>query len=211
MEEIVGAQAIQGEILDDARKRAARMLEEAEEEAARTMAAIVLRADAVVAEIMKSSQSRSERYRMETLSRLPLEATRMRTEFVERKLREALGEFMSSLGEEAVAGLTEAMLARSASFFAGKAMLLSRKGLSDTAARAIADRRLGEAVEISLDPSLPAPGLVAALPDGSMVLRATMDLVEERLLDESRGELVRSLCAAALGLDSGARRKALEA
>jgi vacuolar-type H+-ATPase subunit E/Vma4 len=201
MEEIVGAQVIQGEILDDARKRAARMLVEAEEEAERTKIAIGEKADAVVAEIMRTSESRSQRFRMETLARLPLETTRMRTEFVDKKLRAALGDYLLGLGEAAIGGLAQAMLARGAAFLSGKAVRLSRRGLSEAAARAIAGSCLAGAgaVEIVEDDSLPAPGLVAAAVDGSLVLRATMDLVEERLLDRSRGELARALCAEALG------------
>lgn len=206
MEEIAGAKAIQAEILDDARKKAARLLEEAEAEAERSMAATVARADAVVADIVRTSESRAARFRLETMARFPLEATRMRTEFVERKLREALGDFMSGLGEESVASLAEALVARSAAFFAGRDVELSRRGLSEAAARGAAARSLGAAAQVSMreDPSLPAPGYVAASGDGGLVLRATMDIVEERLLDESRGELVAALCAAALELDAGA-------
>jgi vacuolar-type H+-ATPase subunit H len=210
MEEIVGAETIQGEILDDARKKAARLLEEAEEESRRTLSAVEDRADAVVAEIMRTSQSRAERFRMETMARLPLEVTRMRTDFVDRRLREALGSYMAALGEERIASLAEAMLARGSSFFSGQAVALARKGLSEGRAASIAERRLKEAasVELEEDQSLPAPGLVARVADGSILLRATMDLVEERLLDATRGELVEALCADGLHLDAGAPREA---
>jgi vacuolar-type H+-ATPase subunit H len=197
MEEIVGAETIQGEILDDARKKAARLLEEAEEESSRTMSATEGRARAAVGEIMSTSHARCERFRMETLARIPLEVTRMRTDFVDRKLREAMTGFMSALGEERIALLAEGLLSRGSTFLSGKEVLLARKGLSEKSAAAIAERRLKEAASVSMlvDEGLPAPGLEARVPDGSLLLRATMDLVEERLLDESRGELVRALCA----------------
>jgi hypothetical protein len=41
---------------------------------------------------------------------------------------------------------------------------------------------------------------VAASVDGSVVLKATMDLVESDLLDEKRGELAHALCPGALEL-----------
>jgi hypothetical protein len=50
------------------------------------------------------------------------------------------------------------------------------------------------------DGKLPAPGLVVAAGDGSLSIRATLDLVGERLLDEKRGELAAALCAEALAL-----------
>jgi vacuolar-type H+-ATPase subunit E/Vma4 len=199
MEEIVSAGAIQNEILDDARKKAARMLEEAEMESARTIVAVKAKADAVVEEIMRTSEAGSERFRMETMARLPLERTRMQTVFVDTRLREALASYVDSLSEERVASLAEEMLARGSSFLEGKAVALARRGLSETAARAIAGRVLTAAasVDFTEDEALPTPGLVARARDGSVVLWATMDLLEERLLDEHRGEFARALCAEA--------------
>jgi vacuolar-type H+-ATPase subunit E/Vma4 len=202
MEEIVSADVIQGEILDDARRKAARMLEEAEAESERTMVAVEAKADAVVEEIMRTSAARSERFRMETMARLPLERTRMRTVFVDTRLREALAAYIDALGEDRVASLAEEMLARGSSFLAGKAVVLGRRGLSEASARAIAGRILtaAESVDFDEDDALPAPGLFARARDGSVALWATMDLLEERLLDEHRGEFARALCAEALDL-----------
>jgi V/A-type H+/Na+-transporting ATPase subunit E len=202
MEEIVGSDAIQGEILEDARKKAARTLEEAEAEAARNVAATEAKAASIVDEIVRTNEAKSARFRMETMARFPLERTRMRTSFVDGKLREAVGAYVASLPEKRVAALSESMLARSSSFFAGKEVELRRRGISESAAREAAERALGSAASVAQaeDASLPAPGLVARSRDGSVLVRATMDLVEERLLDEKRGELAAALCAGALAL-----------
>lgn len=202
MEEIIGADVIRVEIVEDARKKAARLLEEAEAESARTLAAVKAKAAEVVEEIMRSSEARSTRFRMETLARFPLERTRMRAVFVEERLREALSSYLASLSEERVAALAAEMLSKGSSFFSGKAVSLARKGLSEAAASEAAAKVLAGAasVEPFVDSYLPAPGLVARALDGSVTLRATMDLVEERLLDKYRGELARALCAGALEL-----------
>jgi vacuolar-type H+-ATPase subunit H len=202
MEEIVSADAIQSEILEDARKKASRVLEDAEDESARNVAAIEAKAAAVVEEIMRTNEAKSARYRMETMARFPLERTRMRTSFVDGRLREALGAYFAGLSEERIAALSEAMLAKGSSSFAGKAVELGRSGLSEQAARAVAARVLAAAASVTHaeDKSLSAPGLVARALDGSVQLWATMDLVEDRLLDERRGELARALCSKALAL-----------
>jgi vacuolar-type H+-ATPase subunit H len=202
MEEIVSADAIQSEILEDARKKAARILEESEVESARNVAAIEAKAAEVVEEIVSSNEAKSARFRMETMARFPLERTRMRTAFVDGKLREAVGAYISGLGEERVAALSEAMLAAGSAFFAGKDVELLRMGLSEAAARAAGTKTLANAASLTHaeDPSLPAPGMVARATDGSVLMRATMDLVEGRLLGEKRGELARALCAGALDL-----------
>lgn len=202
MEEIVSSEAIQSEILDDARKKASRVLEEADQEAARDVADIEASAAEVVAEIIRENEAKAARYRMETMARFPLERTRMRTVFVEGALREASGAYMASLSPDKVASLSEAMLAAGAAFLAGKDVELRRKGLSEATARSIASRVLSGASSLRFveDSSLPSPGFVASASDGSVVLKATMDLVESELLDEKRGVLASALCGGALEL-----------
>jgi V/A-type H+/Na+-transporting ATPase subunit E len=205
MEEIVGSDAIQGEILDDARKKSARILEESEEEAAKNVAEIEAKAAQVVKDIVQANEAKSARFRMETMARFPLERTRMRTVFVDACLREAAGAYIESLSEERVAILSEAMIAKASAFLDGKAVELSRKGLSEARAREIAARTLSGASSLKQieDSKLPAAGLVAAAADGSVVVKATMDLVEDKLLDRRRGELAHALCDDALKISAG--------
>ncbi len=202
MEEIVSAEAIKSEILDDARKKAIRLREEAEEESAKAISAMEKKAGEVVSEIVRSSKVSSARFRMETMAHLPLERTRMRATFVEKALREALDAFMEALPEERVAGLAESMLRGGAAFLSGKEIAIGRKGISEDAARATAARAFpgGATPGFSEDPSIPARGLVATARDGSVVLRATMDIIEEKLLDDSRSELATALCGEALSI-----------
>lgn len=212
MEEIVSAEAIKGEILDDASKKASRLLEEAEEESAKAVSAMERKAGEVVSEIVRSSEASCARFRMETLARLPLEKTRMRATFVEKALREALGAFMDGLPAERVSGLAETMLRGGAAFLSGKEIAIGRKGISETDARAVAERALSGAVALTFseDPSIRKRGLVAAAQDGSVILRATMDIVEEKLLDESRSELAWALCGEALSIDAPVGERAAD-
>jgi V/A-type H+/Na+-transporting ATPase subunit E len=202
MEEIVSAEAIRREILDDARKKATHLLEEGEAEAARNVEEIEAKAAEVVEGIFQESAAKSARYRMETMARFPLERTRMRTTFVDTKLREAVRAYVAALHEGDVAALSEAMLSEGAAFFGGKDIELRYKGLEEASVRAIASRVLAEAVSVSImeDRALSTAGICARSAGDGVRLRATMDLVEERLLDERRGELASSLCAEALSI-----------
>jgi V/A-type H+/Na+-transporting ATPase subunit E len=203
MQEIVGTEAIQSEIMDDARKKAARILEEAEAEAAREVAAIEARAAEVVREIFSANEAKSARFRMETMARFPLERTRMRAAFVDARLREAARGYLESLPEDRVAALSAALLAKGARYLDGKEVLVRRKGLSEERARSASAEALARAASVRYveDLSLSAPGLAAADGEALASIAATMDLVEERLLDLHRGELARALCAEALDLD----------
>ncbi len=202
MEEIVSAEVIKGEILDDARAKAARLLEEAEAEGERIIDAIEVKARSVVEEIIRDGEAGAARFRMETMARLPLEKTRLRSTFVENALRERLRSFLDALSEDRVAGLAESMLRGGASFLAGKEIAIGRKGISEAVARAAASRAFPGASDLAIseEPSIPARGLVARTVDGSVILEATLDLIEEKLLDQSRSELAKALCSEALKL-----------
>lgn len=202
MQEIASAEAIKSEILDDARKKAAKILAEADEEAAKEISDTEAKADEVVTEIVRENEAKAARYRMETMARFPLERTRMRTVFVSSALRDAARDYVAALGPELVASLAERMLEKGAAFLSGREVELRRRGLDEAAASRIASRALAGCASVRQveDARLAAPGLVAATLDGAALVRATMDLVEERLLDEKRGELASGLCPGALEL-----------
>ncbi|MDP3176952.1 MAG: hypothetical protein Q8M76_03540 [Spirochaetaceae bacterium] len=202
MEELTTTDAIKGEILEEARRKAERVLKDADEEAVRARRSCVDAGDRVAQEIRASGATRVARTRSETFARIPLEKMRMRTAFVDAGLRRSVDAFLSRLGEDRIAALCGALLARGAGSLAGKDFRARRKGLSpETAAEMVAlalpGARMSSQVE---DGGLPASGLVAEAADGSVIVRATLDLVQEALLDECRGELARALCAEALSL-----------
>jgi V/A-type H+-transporting ATPase subunit E len=197
---MVTTEAIRKEILDDARKKAEHLLREAEEELARAKAAGEAEIAAAVELIRTSSEQRVKRSRAETLARIPLEKTRMKTAFVDAKIREAMDRFMAGFPEARVLGLVEGLLAGSAPYFAGKEVHVGYRGISAASVKAFAARCLPGATISAMaeDASLPAAGLAVETSDGKLSARATLDLVEEQLLSRRRGELARALCAEAL-------------
>lgn len=202
MEELTTTDAIKGEILEEARRKAERALKDADEESARARLSCIEAGDRVAREIRASGAARVARARSETFARIPLEESRMRTAYVDASLRRAVDGFLSRMDEDRIAALCRAILARGAESMAGKDFRARRKGLSpstaaETVALALPGARMASQAE---DGGLPAPGIVAEAADGSVIVRATLDLVREALLDESRGELARALCAEALSL-----------
>jgi len=200
MEEIGNTEAIQKEILDEARKTAERLIREADEEVARTVASAAERSQAAREETRRSAEAWIERHRAETLARIPLEKIRYRTELVDGRVRKALGAYMAGLGTDRVASLCEGLMKGAASQFKGKDVRIRHRGLDKARSVTVAKAALGiaEAREVVEDPKLPAVGLVVESLDGRLTLRATMDLVESDLLDRTRGVLARALCAEAL-------------
>jgi len=202
MEEMVTTEAIRKEILDDARKKAEHLLREADEEVAKAAAAGEEATKAQVEEIRRTGAQKAARFKAETLARIPLEKTRVKTAYVDRKVREAFDRFMEGLSEARVCELSALLLKDSEAYFKGKELLVRYKGISakaaaDVAARKFSGSKIGTPVE---DATLGGSGIFIETSDGSVSVRATMDLIEERLLNRRRGELARALCAEALTL-----------
>jgi vacuolar-type H+-ATPase subunit E/Vma4 len=200
MEEIGNTEAIQKEILDEARKTAERIIREADDEVSGTAQSSQERMNASNEEIAGLADSWIARHRAEALARIPLERIRFKTQLVDLRIRAALRVFMDGLGSDRVAVLAEGLMRSSAGQFKGREVRVRYRGLDRARAVAAARSALGvaEAREAVEDPRLPAPGLVVESIDGKLTLRATMDLVESELLDSRRGELAQALCAEAL-------------
>jgi vacuolar-type H+-ATPase subunit E/Vma4 len=194
---------MKAEILEEARKKAEHILGEADEESARELESGRALAAKTSEEMARDAADRIERRRSEAEARLPIDRMRERTDFVDRALRRATSDFVAALPEAEVARLAAAIVAALAPGLAGKRTRVSRRGISAaSAAAAAAALGPGAVVEAAEDPALGASGLVAAAEDGSARLTATMDLVEERLVDSRRRELALALCARAMALDA---------
>lgn len=200
MEEIGNTEAIQKEILEEAKKAADKVLRDAEEAIALAASQAAERTKAARESVAKAADTWIARNRAETLARVPLEKIRYRTNLVDGRVRKALAEWIEGLGEDRIAELLEDHMRPSGAVFAGRAVNIRYRGLSKAKAVAAVKTALGvpEPAEVVEDPKLPETGLVVLSADGKLTLRATMDLVESDLLDRKRGELSRALCAEAL-------------
>jgi len=200
MEEIGNTEAIQKEILEEARKAAEKIVRDADEAVGLAETQSTERIRSAKESVARAAETWIERNRAETLARVPLEKIRYRTALVDGRVRKALADWFATLGEDKVAGLLEDRIKASGPVFGGGSVKIRYRGLSKARAMAITKAALAvpdpaEAIE---DPKLPATGLVVFSVDGKLTLRATVDLVESDLLDRQRGELSRALCAEAL-------------
>lgn len=195
MEELATTESIRKEILDDARKRAEHVLRQADAEVARIEAEGAAEAQRSAQGMMANGAERARREREELLARIPLEKERYRSQFAENRLRVSLGRFMDGLEPERVAELSSRLLRRAAPLLTGKAIVLRHNGIGAALAEKAFAECLGEVgpVELREDSALVANGLVVEAAGGELIVRATMDLVEEVLIDRHRGELADAL------------------
>jgi vacuolar-type H+-ATPase subunit E/Vma4 len=195
MEEIAASDSIQKEILDDARKKSEYLLRQADADSARIAAEGEERARLSAAEIARAAEERIKRDREELLARIPLEKARMMTELADRRLRASLDAYMRGFDEIRIAALAEGFLRSAASQLAGKKVVLRYRGISADLAEKTFAKGVQAAGDVSLveDTALPVAGMIAETTDGNLVVRATMDLVEDELADRHRGELAEAL------------------
>lgn len=202
MEEIASTDALEKEILEDARKKGEKILRDGEAEAARIRSEFGERSASALAALAEDFRSRTERYEGENLARLPLERGRLKATYIDRLLVAAMDRYLAALPADKVAGLVGGLLSRAAGLVGESRVTVGYKGLDEAAAKSLVSATLPRARALSFakDEALPAAGLLVVSEGGALSVRATMDLVGERLLDEHRGELARTLCGEALAL-----------
>lgn len=202
MEEIASTDALEKEILEDARKKGEKILRDGEAEAARIRSEFEGRSASALAALAEDFRSRTDRYEGENLARLPLERGRLKATYIDRLLGAAMEHYLAALPADKVAGLVGGLLARAAGLVGDTRVTVGYKGMDEAAARSLVSANLPRARILSCakDEGLPAAGILVVSEGGGLSVRATMDLVGERLLDEHRGELARTLCAEALAL-----------
>jgi V/A-type H+-transporting ATPase subunit E len=202
MEEIVTTEPLEKEILSDARKKAERILKDSGAEAESARRSGQERTQKALEALASDYGSKAKRYRDESLARLPLEKARIKAAHVDALLERAMGAYLASIGGAERDKLLLDLLSRGASLVGASPVSVRYCGLGRAEAEALVSRAFPKShiASISEDASLGSAGLVAATEDGSLCARATLDLIGERLLDEDRGELAKTLCGEALAL-----------
>jgi hypothetical protein len=107
MEELHSTEALDREILEDARKKAFKILKTADDTVQSKGKSWERKTRRAMEGIRKTYAARTESVREETLARLPLDKRRLRSETAETFLKEAMDAFLSGLGRDALLSILE--------------------------------------------------------------------------------------------------------
>ncbi|MCL2834620.1 MAG: ATPase [Treponema sp.] len=107
MEELRSTETLDKEILEDARKKASRILKTADESAAAQVKNWEEKTRTAVAEIRKTFEARTVQTRDEILARGPLDKRRLRSQTSDYFLKQAMDNFLKSLDRAALTGILE--------------------------------------------------------------------------------------------------------
>ncbi len=192
MEEIAGTLTLEREIMDDARKKAARLLSNADAESARIQAESAVKTAAALGAIDEAARLATARYRGEVFARIPLEKLRMKTAHSDALIREALGRWLASLPESRIESFVVKRLEGAKAFLADGSVEIRYRGIGASCAERLAGQ-IGAAGEVVIreDNTLSATGIIVS--GKGAELDATLDVAADLILRKKRGELIRAL------------------
>jgi vacuolar-type H+-ATPase subunit E/Vma4 len=194
MEEIRGTEALEQEILDDARRRADRILRRAGEEARAWEAQTDQQIQQAVEALEHEYQAKREAAEQEMRSRFPLETLRLEIEYRDKVLRKSLEDSLAALEPRLFGAWCLRRLTRAAELVRGSAAKVLVHGLDAATVQELKELFAeSPAVAVEASTSMKAPGLRVEPADGSYHISITQDELVAWLLDEKRGELAAAL------------------
>ncbi|MDR2767039.1 MAG: ATPase [Treponema sp.] len=197
MEELQSTDALDREILEDARKKAHKILKSADDEAVSRAASWERRLERKQEEVRKNYAEKIAGARKEIMARLPMDKRRIRTEKIQTLLAGAMNSYLASLDRARLLGiLKKELAARAGSCDPGDGVSVRFRGLADDELAALLGTTPAAAPSsVTPDALYNVNGSFPALILESPRLRisASVDGAAERLLLDKRSELALSL------------------
>jgi hypothetical protein len=201
MEELRTTEVLDKEILEDARKKAHRILSTAEESIRSMDERWNRKTDRALKDAEKKFAARIEHNREEVMARLPLDKRRVRSEKVESLLMAQAASYFAGLSRDRLLSMLETELADRAGELeagGGPEYRVRFRFLSAAELETILVRRVpgyDGSWTLKEDPLFSLPGTLPALVIDIPPVRviASVDRVMETLLQDKRGELVNAL------------------
>jgi hypothetical protein len=200
MEELQSTEALEREILEDARKKAFKILKTAGENALASNGVWERKLAETAGEAREQYAKREEQGIREIMARLPMDKRRIRFEKIEGLLTGAMNEFLASLDRGLLLSLMERELASryavfSAADLAGFCVLRCR-GLEPSEVDALLQKTLGRAADSRQQDNLYAiagsfPALTLDFP--GFRITASVDRAAAGILRDTRAELASAL------------------
>ncbi|MDR1212014.1 MAG: ATPase [Spirochaetaceae bacterium] len=196
MEELQSLDVLDREILEDARKKADRVLKAADDTLKTRAGEWASKTETDVAGLALKSRERLKQARDEIMARLPLERRRIGHETIETLLAQNTGDFFRGLPRQKILFLLERELAARAAELPSLGLTALFRGLAEAEADAILGRVLPPGSWTrGKDAAFEKEGAFPAIRVDSPFVRVTasIDMLAETLLEEKRAELAGAL------------------
>ncbi len=206
MEELRSTEILDKEIQEDARKKADRILKNADTEAARIASDVETRIAAARQEKEEVCKKRIEAGQRDADAAVPLEKERFLVSFEDKAVTTAIEEYYTALSEKKRLTLIGNLLKQFKDILSGKQGNLSFNGFSEKNIRKLIQDELGTSFILSMteldDPHAMEKeayrGMVIETSDGRIRCRVTIPEIFANLIDSNRYELVQAIFGDAL-------------
>lgn len=201
MEELRSTEILDKEIKEDARKKAERILKNADAEAQAVLSGVASKIETAQKEKKALYAAKLEAYKNDSEAAIPLEKLRKRVSFFDTEIKKALDAYFENIGEEKRLTIISALLRNFADVVQGSRLTITYSGYPKNKIEKItAENFKGIKIESYKELST-AEAEIAGLKDGIFaedvngvfICKASIDEVKNRLLTEKRAELKTAL------------------
>ncbi len=205
MEELRSTEILDKEIQEDARKKAGRILRDADLEAGKILASVDTRVAAIRREKEALYEQKIASFRRDAEAALPLEEKRFLVSFEGNAVCAAINMYLKNLSEEKRLELLSSLLTRAAAVSTKKQVNVQFFGISPLNAEKLLKQHLGSYVQSCVEIPYEKTGLsdirgidihegfIIETVDRQIKCRITLDELVGSVLDVSREELARTL------------------
>ena len=199
MEVLTTSDALESQILEDARNKARRILESADKESAAIRAAGERKLLEETQRLDAAAEARVAALRQELATALPLDFMRARLAFIQDAVSKALNDMFEGLTGVELGRIIGRMLSRAAYAFKDAPVVVQYAGMDgEEARRIVRDSVPGAKVEdvtalSTADTAAAGKGIILQTTDGSRRYRGTLTEMKNLLLEEYREESVTAL------------------
>jgi vacuolar-type H+-ATPase subunit E/Vma4 len=197
MEVLKTSDALESQILEDARGKARRILEAADRECVRIRSEWDGKDHQEAARLEANRDAKIAGVRQELASSLPLDFMRTRLAFIQEAITKALKELFDSLPPADLDRVLGRVLSRAAFAFKGAPMVVFTAGMTPDAARRLVQASMEGASVAEVKPltgeDAADKGVVLQSADGSRRFRGTLRELTSLLFEEYREELMTAL------------------
>jgi len=192
MEVLRTTELLETEVLEDARKKAKKTLEKADQDCRRIREEGERKKRSEEAQLLRQFDAEVRLMEVKVKAAQPLERLRKRLVIIENILQAQLREFFQGLRPEEKTKILRLLLAKAAEVFAGKTVVLFCAGDEKAAASTLVGSVFSNLTIAEVRPLEGETGIVLQTVDGRIRYRATLRDLESILIEDHRAELVRS-------------------
>ncbi len=205
MEELRSTETLDNEIRNDARKKAERLIQKAEEDAKSLLNDVGKRVSEAEDAARKTSEERLSVYKKNMEASLPLEKQRYFVSYIHNSVVDAINDYLDAAGEQKRLEIVVSLVERAKKVLGEQAVSARVVGFNKKAAESMLKKAFGKRLLsceagdglLLVDEAVPGlkrlEGIVLRTEDSQTVCRLTVDEKIKEILDEQNYELASTL------------------